>query len=283
MGKDLLVSVILTTKNEGANVARFLNSIKNQRSVKPEIIVVDNNSCDDTKDIASKFTDKVYNHGPERSVQRNFGAEKSSGKYLLFLDADMELSPGVIQDCVDTTQKLNVKILTIPERTVGEGFIPQIRKFEREMYLEEPDYEVPRFYERELFFKFGGYDKNLTGPEDYDLPYRISREYKVGRSNDFILHHEENLTLKKLLSKKYYYAKRGASYASKHPKLVWVQGTILFRRVYLRNWRKFVHHPLLGISFLWVRLLETVWAVAGFISAVGVLDFLKTLFKLFKK
>lgn len=42
-----------------------------------EIIVVDNNSSDSTVKIAKEFTDKVYNKGPERSAQGNFGVEKA--------------------------------------------------------------------------------------------------------------------------------------------------------------------------------------------------------------
>lgn len=278
MKKIPLVSVILTTRNEVENISRFLESIKRQSYKNIELIVVDNHSIDQTKVIARKYTDKVYNFGPERSAQRNYGAVKSKGKYVVFLDADMELSPGVIKDCVETTERGNLKILTIPEKTVGNGFIPNIRKFERGMYLGEPNYEVPRFFEKETFFEFEGYDERLTGPEDYDLPYRISQEHKVGRSNEYLYHHEEGLTFKKLLNKKFYYAKSGAFYASKHPRLIWIQGTILFRKVYLKHWREFLKHPILGLSFLVVRSLETVWAVLGFISAIGITGFLKTLF-----
>jgi glycosyltransferase involved in cell wall biosynthesis len=282
MKKFPRVSVILTTRNEVGNIGRFLESIKKQSFKNFELIVVDNHSTDQTKTIAKKYTNLVYNFGPERSAQRNYGAVKSKGKYLVFLDADMELSPKVIEDCLETADKLNLKILTIPEKTVGNGFMPNIRKFEREMYLGEFNYEVPRFFEKKVFFEFGGYDERLTGPEDYDLPYRISKKYKIGRSKEYLYHHEEGLTLKKLLDKKFYYAKSGAFYASKHPKLIWIQGTILFRKVYLKHWRKFLKHPILGLFFLAIRFLETLWAIAGFISAVGMIDFLKILFRWFK-
>jgi hypothetical protein len=56
-------------------------------------------------------------------------------------------------------------------------------------------------------------------------------KYKSSRIREYIYHHEENLSLYSLLNKKFYYAGRGASYAQKHPKLIWVQGTILFRSV----------------------------------------------------
>ena len=279
-----LVSIIVPTFNEEKNIERFLISIKNQNFKKIETLVVDDGSNDKTVDIAKRYSNDVYERThEERSVQRNFGASKAHGDYLLFLDADMELSPEVIKDCVETIKNLKVKVLTIPERTVGSGFLPEVRRFEREMYMEEPDYEVPRFFERNIFFKYGGYDKRLTGPEDYDLPYRIGKKNKIGRISEYIFHHEEGLTLKKQLSKKYYYAKSGAFYASKHPRLTWVQGTILFRRVYLKHWRKFLQHPVLGISFIVVRFLETIWAIAGFISAVGIFTFIKTAFSVFKK
>lgn len=278
-----LVSVIVTTKNEAGNIGRFFKSIISQTYKNIELIVVDNNSSDETVSISKKYTKKVFNYGPERSAQRNYGAKKSKGIYLLFLDADMELSSNVIENCVKALQKMNVKILTIPETTVGQGLIALIRRFEREMYLGDTNYEVPRFFDKDIFFEYKGYDEKLTGPEDYDLPFRMRNKYKSGRIKSFIYHHEEGLTILRLLRKKYYYARNGAYYALKHPNLVKVQGTILFRKVYVKNWKKFVRHPLLGILFIIVRLLETVCAVAGFIRAVGIKKFIKTLTFIFTK
>lgn len=277
MKKAELVSIILTTKNEEENITGFLKSVKHQTYKNIEIIVVDNASSDRTKKIARLFTKKVYDLGPERSVQRNFGAKIAKGEYLAFLDADMELGRGVIEDCVDTIKKEGLKTLTIPEKTVGKSFIAKVRNFEREMYMGEFSFEVPRVFEKKAFWEFGGYDPKLTGPEDYDLPYRLSKKYKIARSSKYIFHHEEKLNLIKLLRKKYYYAKNGAFYATKHPKMVWVQGTILFRKVYLKNWKKFVKNPFLGISFIFVRFLEMCFAIAGFVSAVGTSGLIKTL------
>ena len=99
------------------------------------------------------------------------------------------------------------------------------------------------------------------------MPYRISKKYKIGRSHEYILHHEETATLNRLISKKYYYAKKGAIYAAKHPELISSQGNLLFRKAYLKNWKKFLANPFLGISFVFVRTLEQIWAVAGYISS----------------
>lgn len=70
------VSVVLTTRNEEANIRNCLESVRRQTYPDIEIIVVDNNSDDQTKSIALEYTDKVYNLGPERSTQRNFGVEQ---------------------------------------------------------------------------------------------------------------------------------------------------------------------------------------------------------------
>lgn len=264
----VLVSIVIPAFNEERNIGRLLESINLHSGKNIEVIVVDDGSKDATMQIAKEYGARVYSRKhSERSAQRNFGAEKAKGKYLLFLDADMELTRNVIEDCLETARDGKYRLLVIPEKTVGNNYISRIRNFEREMYMGDLSIEVARFFEKEIFFEFGGYDLELTGPEDFDLPYRISKKYQIGRSHQYILHHEENSSLTKLLKRKFYYAKKGAKYAKKHPELILTQGNLLFRKAYLKNWKKFVRQPVLGISFLFVRILEASWAVAGYLSS----------------
>jgi glycosyltransferase involved in cell wall biosynthesis len=58
--KDFLVSIVITTYNNSRTLKKCLESIKNQTFADIELIVVDNNSTDDTKQIALEYTDKVY-------------------------------------------------------------------------------------------------------------------------------------------------------------------------------------------------------------------------------
>jgi len=133
---DEQVSVIITTKNEEQNIANCLNSIKRQTYPQGniEIISVDNNSTDKTKEIALSYTDKVYNVGPERSAQRNFGVRQATGKYILYLDADMILSENVVKECVEKCENEGNIALYIPERIIGNGFWIRVRDFERSFY-----------------------------------------------------------------------------------------------------------------------------------------------------
>ncbi|SRR5260221_651080 len=267
---SLLVSIIIPAWNEEKNISRLLESINNQSYKGVETIVVDDGSTDKTAEIAKKLGARVFKRKRnERSIERNFGASKAVGVYLVFLDADMELTKDVIKDCLQTAEKGKYKLLVIPERTVGNNFIARVRNFEREMYMGDFTIEVARFFDKKVFNEFGGYDPKLTGPEDYDLPYRISKKYEIGRSHEYVLHHEEdnNATLPKLLTRKYYYAKKGAHYAKKHPELILTQGNLLFRKAYFKNWKKFITEPILGISFIFIRTLEMIWAIAGYLSS----------------
>jgi len=273
------VSAIITTKNEEKNIGRLLKSIKNQSYRNIETIVVDNKSEDSTKKIALKYTKKVFDKGPERSAQRNYGVSKAIGKYVFILDADMELTKDVVKSCVETIVKSSDKALIVPERTVGKGLMANIRKFEREMYMGDPTVEVARFFDKDIFKKFGGYDAELTGAEDYDLPWRISKKHSIGWSKKYIKHHEGGLTLVNQLKKKYYYASKSAKYAEKHPELVKTQGILIFRKAYLKNWKKFVLNPYLGFLLILLRVLETTSAAIGYLSVVGPLEFAKTLWK----
>jgi len=278
--KNPLISIIITTKDEEQNIGLLLESIKNQSLKDFEVIVVDHpQTIDKTRKIAKVFNCRVYIKGPERSAQRNFGVSKARGKYVLVLDADMELTKDVLKSCFEMISNTKNKALIIPEKTVGNNLMAKIRGFEREMYMGDSSIEVARFFEKEVFDEFGGYDLKLTGTEDYDLPKRISTRYQIGWSKEYILHHEENLTLLRQLKKKYYYANKSAYYVDKYPELVMVQGNLLFRRAYFKNWKKFVKNPILGLLFIIVRVMETVAAVSGFIKAVGLIKFVKIFFK----
>ena len=68
-----LVSIIVPTYNSEKFLEGCLESIQKQTYSHIELIVVDNNSKDNTKEIARKYTEKVFNQGPERSAQVNFG------------------------------------------------------------------------------------------------------------------------------------------------------------------------------------------------------------------
>lgn len=265
-----VVSVIIPTYNESHIINRLLKSIKIQTYKNVEIIVVDDDSTDGTASIARKLSNKVYKRDKaERSVQRNYGASKSKGKYLLFLDADMELSPNVIKECVESCRNKKVGAIGIPEKSVATLFWEKVKAYERSFYNEAGDTttDAERFFTREAFNSVGGYDETITGPEDWDLPERIkAKGYLSARIESHILHYEKVDSLISLSKKKFYYALTSHRYLKKHNIGTFSPKTIYFLRpVFYRNWRKLISHPILAISMFTMFTFELLGGAIGFL------------------
>ena len=265
--KKPIVSAIITTKNEERVIKNLLESLKKQTYRPLEIMVVDNNSIDRTKEIAQKYTKFVFNRGPERSRQRNFGVQKASGKYVLILDADMELEPKVVEDCVGIIENNSAtKAVVIPERSFGIGFWAQCKALERDCYIGDETIEAARFFDKKTFLEFGGYDENITGPEDWDLPQRIRKKYNIGRIESFIHHNEGRLSLWRTMKKKYYYAQKFTVYMKKHPKIACQQANLFFRPAFFRHWRNLLRHPVLTLGMFYMRACEMLAGGFGYLT-----------------
>lgn len=259
-----LVSLIITTRNEEAHIESCLQSIKSQTypADRIEILVIDNASQDRTKEIAQAFTDKVFDKGPERSAQRNFGAEQSRGEYFLYLDADMTLSDGLIQNCVDLVRKNPGLIaLYVPEIVTGDVFLSRARRFERSFY-DGTVIDCARFIRRNVFLELGGFDLNLTGPEDWDLDKRLRSVGRIDLVQSPLYHNEADFNLDFYLSKKEYYSSDFGAYIKKwgkHDPDIKKQFGIWYRYfgVFLERgkWKKMLAHPFLTMGMYFLRFL----------------------------
>lgn len=212
----MTVSVIIPTKNEEKNIGNLLKSLTHQSFKNFEIIVVDNHSQDRTLQIAKKFTKKVYLKGPERSAQRNFGLQKAKGRYVLFLDADMQPGKNILKECLEKIQNKKIRGVLIDEESIGENFLSRVKNLEKKIYRGKSEIEAPRFFRKKDLLKIGGYDENLISGEDWDLTLRIRGLGQFSKINSKIRHFE-NHSFWQDISKKYYYAKNIRNYAQKHP------------------------------------------------------------------
>lgn len=86
-----MVSAIVLTKNEEKNIKDCLETLR----WVDEVIVVDDNSTDETVKIAKEEGAEVYTRdlNGDFASQRNFGLEKAKGEWIFFVDADERVSP----------------------------------------------------------------------------------------------------------------------------------------------------------------------------------------------
>ncbi len=265
-----LVSIIIPTKNEESNIVRCLQSIKNQNyKGKIEIIVVDNHSQDKTVVLAHRFTENVYIAGNERSSQRNTGAKKAQGVWLLFIDADMELSNNVVSEVVSQIQKKQTPIIiAIKEKAIGYTFLTKALSLEKNCYNNARWLIAARFFPRKEFLQLGGYDETLISGEDWAITQTfLSNGFKLHiPQNTIVNHHEARNSLKKLLQKEMYYIHYIHHYAQKYPKAFSQQKSFLYRTsIWLHSWRDLIKHPLLTATFLsYKSLVWVLWTIYKF-------------------
>lgn len=251
-----LVSVIIPTYNSGRTLEKCLRSIMRQTYRNVEVIIVDRYSSDNTIKIAKKYRTKIYQVKYERAKAKNTGLKMARGRYVLFIDSDMELTPTVIDECVNLIgEDEKIGGIVIPERSVGAKFWVQVRDFERRMYS-GTYIESARFFVRDLAIRVGGFDEDIVFYEENTLPQKISKfGYKVNaRIKAHIIHHEENFELKRFFFKKYYYSKSAWKFKKRYNS---PQTSLSYRlRIFLQNKKYLSMQPLLTLGLIILKTLE---------------------------
>lgn len=176
-------SVIIPTLNEEKFLPKLLNDLVKQKTKNFEVIIIDSQSKDQTKNEAAKFKNlnllfKIRNK-KNVSAQRNFGAKLAKGEYLLFLDADSRIN-------LTFTGKLE----NIIKKKKGLFFVPSLKtdnsKTEPQQLVDIINFifqisqNIGRPFalgagiviEKKYFFTLGGFDERLSFGEDYDLAIR---------------------------------------------------------------------------------------------------------------
>jgi glycosyltransferase involved in cell wall biosynthesis len=177
-----LVSLVVRTKNEEDRIRRCLQGCLQQTYKNIELIVIDNKSSDLTKAIAYEYTDKVYDYGPERVAQGNYGMLKiATGKIVGYLDADMILEPFLVQSVVDRMVNTGDIGLYINENVLGIGYWGDLRRFERYFY-NGTCIDAARFLDRDAVCAENGFDEQCfptPSAKDWDLDRRIKMHGKI--------------------------------------------------------------------------------------------------------
>lgn len=229
-----------------------------------EIILVDNFSSDQTIQIAKKYSSRIFLKGNERSSQRNYGARVAAGKYILYLDADMILSPNLVFECVKTCERSNIDALYIPEKIVGKGYWIKVRDFERSFYSGTV-IDAVRFIRRELFLQTGGFDESLIGPEDWDFDRKIRAYGRTSSVQASLYHNEGSFNFRWYLQKKDYYADSIAKYVMKWgsedpdiKKQIGVSYRLLGVFIENSKWQRLLRHPEKAFGMYLLRLMVAV-------------------------
>jgi glycosyltransferase involved in cell wall biosynthesis len=175
-----MISIIIISKNEQNYLPRLLSSIRKQDYKDYEIILADAQSTDKTREIAKQFDVKII-EGGFPSFGRNKGFNESSGDIILFLDSDVELPMGFLEENIKEFEKRKLGCAT----TI---YIP-ISYFRKDKFLFWIYNWIQRTYQffspvaggfcifckRKVFNEINGFNDEFQMCDDVDFVRRAGR------------------------------------------------------------------------------------------------------------
>lgn len=183
------VAAIIPAYNSARFLRQSIDSVLSQTCPVAEIIVVDDGSSDNTRELVLSYGDRVRYYWQENrgvSAARNHGVRQSSCPWVAFLDADdwwdankIDLQAAAIERNSDavlcyTSYALvspgDVKLLFIVSD--GASLWPDLR-------YRNPFANSSVMMRRDLFLELGGFDENNLVCQDWDLWFRAARNRKV--------------------------------------------------------------------------------------------------------
>lgn len=182
----MFFSIVIPAFNRAASIEACINSVFSQTEQDYEIIIVDDGSKDNTKEVVESITDSriryIYQENGGGSKARNTGIDNAKGKYIAFLDSDDLFLPHHLANALVELEKGdNVCIYTQvivdrgddvefikPHRSIREGehiseYLMRDRGFVQTSTLVVP---------RHLALK-SKYDELISTGQDYDFAIKL--------------------------------------------------------------------------------------------------------------
>lgn len=186
------IAVIVPAYNYGNYLSECLESVLAQTYSNWECIVVDNGSTDNTPEVAKSFAAKdprfVYVKTEQNGVSfaRNKAVELSSSEYILPLDADDKIAPGLLEKAEEVLRhRKDVKVVYCDAMLFGASngkwTLPE---YSLKNLLIENSIFCTALYRKSDFNVAGGYNLNMReGFEDWDFWIRMLKDdgkvYKI--------------------------------------------------------------------------------------------------------
>lgn len=269
------IRIVVPTRNESRNLPNLLRSIRSQVGVTYELFVVDQDSDDDTKQLAEEAGATVLNrprpafYSPP-SQSRNLGAESANAPILLHLDADMVLpDERFLQRFVALFDEEH-QAAVVHEVDIAEGFWNRVKAAERACYW-NTGIECARGVTNGLFQKVGGYNAAVSSGEDMQIHRLYAQHTKVAKAEDvWIEHRTGRLSLKRLLVKKYNYGKTARAFieqsqsAGGYSASGWIKEAL---RAYVTHPKVALRNPVVFSCILPLRVAEFVAVSLGMRNA----------------
>ncbi len=187
---NILFSVIIPTHNRAGIIGRAIESVLEQTYQNWELIIVDDGSTDNTREIVESYNDDriryFWKKNEERSIARNFGIDKAEGTYISFLDDDDYYLPEFLLTFHNSILENNIPVaaFTCFEYTENNGVktknnIPVSLLNNPVRFLWEIQTSIRPFAIHKDILKNEKFKPECKYGQDFHLVIRIALKYKV--------------------------------------------------------------------------------------------------------
>jgi glycosyltransferase involved in cell wall biosynthesis len=186
------ISIVIPIRNSEKTLANCLESVLNQNYKNYEIILIDNNSKDKTKEIIAEYSqkDNRISHFFEpkigRSPARNLGILKSTGDIIAMTDSDCIASKTWLEKLIQPITKDNESIVMGNEQGIINNYWSRNIQDSNSTFNKKNLYnkyintlDTKNFAIKSKVIKEFMFDDNLNNFEDFDLYLRLSKKYKI--------------------------------------------------------------------------------------------------------
>ncbi len=192
MWREQMVSVIIPTYNREKTISRALESVQKQTYKDMEIIIVDDCSTDNTREVIEDYKDdciRYIRHDVNKGAcaARNTGIEVARGEYIAFQDSDDEWFPQKLETQMKKLEEENADICVTPLiscdivkgtqeiHPVG-GYADDV--FNIEHFLGKSYVSTQVILAKKACFDDIMFDESLPRLQDWDLCIRLVSRYK---------------------------------------------------------------------------------------------------------
>ena len=206
--ENFLVTVYITNFNYGKFIKQAIESVLMQTEQSFELIIIDDGSTDNSKEIIEKYKDLkniriVYQKNKGLNVTNNIALRAARGKYIVRLDADDYFSPNALELLLEKLESDSMLGMVFPDYflvdTQGEVLERQKRHdFDNEVKLfDQAAHGACTMIRVQFLREIGGYDESFSCQDGYELWVKFTSKFKVSNINEplfFYRKHGKNLT-----------------------------------------------------------------------------------------
>jgi len=183
-----LISVIIPSYNSETFIERAIESVLRQTYKNYEIILVDNNSSDNTQKIlysyAKKYPDLIrvlHEFKQSAPAARNKGLSEAKGEWIQYLDSDDELLPEKLEHQLALTNNGDVDLIIgkcYKHKFFGNKMHKWVQPLETEnawrgLLSSKLGNTCANLWNRKALLAVGGWNENMSSSEEYELLFRL--------------------------------------------------------------------------------------------------------------